>query len=149
MNIEIINQPIQFQLYGLSADVAGRPYGQVGVGLMDQLRSVVKSAKLGTRGLNHWVYFADDRMFVGEQLKNSSQGDISGTLEPVAFTLNRCAKHIHVGPYDQLPQRWRSLKAELSARGETVMMPSLEVYDHSHQCEDDSEPLTTILLGLK
>jgi hypothetical protein len=41
------------------------------------------------------------------------------------------------------------MKAELSARGEIVTMPSLEVYGHSCEGDDGSKAETTILMGLK
>jgi hypothetical protein len=41
------------------------------------------------------------------------------------------------------------LRAELSARGESITMPSLEVYGHSCEGEDESKSETTILMGLK
>ncbi len=54
--------------------------------------------------------------------------------------------HVHVGPYQSLPQKWKDLKAELAARGEVVDSPSLEVY--GHHCDDPAKVETTILIGL-
>jgi hypothetical protein len=39
------------------------------------------------------------------------------------------------------------LKAELTARGEVIGWPSLEVY--GHHCDDPSKLETTILIGLQ
>lgn len=63
--------------------------------------------------------------------------------------LTRYSKHVHVGPYHELPQKWQMLKAELSARGDSVTMPSLEVYGHSCEDDDESKAETMILMGLK
>jgi hypothetical protein len=52
-----------------------------------------------------------------------------------------------IGPYDELPDKWKALKAELEARGEKVGLPSLEVY--GHHCEDESKQETTILMKLE
>jgi effector-binding domain-containing protein len=109
----------------------------------------VKQAKLKTTGINHWVYFADDRMFVGIIVKDTEPATIPEQLEACEFELTRYAKHVHIGPYDALPQKWQALKVELSARGESVTMPSLEVYGHSCEGDDDSRAKTTILMGLK
>src|SRR5262249_5910182 len=126
MEIEIIDQPIRFHLHGLSSSVDNHRYGEVGCRLMDAMWKVVKDAKLKTTGINHWVYLADDRMFVGVEVSGAEQAAIPGQLEPCECELPRCAKHVHIGPYHELPQKWQSLRAALSARGERVSMPSLE-----------------------
>jgi effector-binding domain-containing protein len=112
---------------------------------MDQMWTIVKKAKLKTTGINHWVYFANGRMFVGIEVRDAEQAPIPEQLEPCECELTRYSKHVHVGPYHELPQKWQSLKAELSARGERVTMPSLEVYGHSCEGDDDSGAETTIL----
>ena len=147
MEIEIIDEPIRFTLYGLSSTVEDRCYGEVGLRLMNEMWRIVKEAKLATTGINHWVYFANDRMFVGVEVRNAEQSTIPESLERCEFELNRYSKHVHIGAYHELPQKWRALKAEISARGEIATMPSLEVYGHS--CKDESKAETTILIGLK
>ena len=149
MEIEIIDEPIRFTLYGLSSTVEGRRYGEVGLRLMNEMWRIVKDAKLATTGINHWVYFAGDRMFVGVVVRNAEQSTIPKSLEPCEFELKRYSKHVHIGPYHELPQKWRALKAELTARGESITMPSLEVYGHSCEGADDSKTETSILMGLK
>lgn len=148
MEIEIFENPIRFQLYGLSSPVENRRYGEVGLRLMDQMWKVVKEARLANTGINHWVYFADDRMFVGVELKMTEPPTIPEPLGKCEFELNRYAKHVHIGPYHELPQKWQALCAELSARGESITMPSLEVYGHSCEGADESQAETTILMGL-
>ena len=149
MDIEIIDQSIRFHLHGLSSSVANNFYGEVGCRLMDEMWTIVKQAKLKTTGINHWVYFAGDRMFVGIEVRDGGQAAISEQLEPCECELTRYAKHVHIGPYHDLPKKWQALRAELSARGESVTMPSLEVYGHSCEGDDSSQPETTILMGLK
>ena len=68
MDIEIVGEPIWFTLYGLSSAVESRRCGEVGLRLMNQMWRIVKEAKLATTGINHWVYFADDRMGNGNVL---------------------------------------------------------------------------------
>jgi hypothetical protein len=115
---------------------------------MDEMWRIVKEAKLKTTGINHWVYFADDRMFVGIEVRDTDVATIPEQLEPCEFELTRYSKHVHVGPYHELPGKWQSLKAELSARGETVLLPSLEVYGHACEGDDESRAETTILMRL-
>jgi effector-binding domain-containing protein len=149
MESEIIGEPIRFMLYGLSSTVENRRFGEVGLRLMNEMWRIVNEANLATTGINHWVYFADDRIFVGVEARNAEQSTIPESLERCEFELNRYSKHVHVGPYHELPQKWQALKAELAARGESVTMPSLEVYGHSCEGEDASKVETTILMGLK
>ena len=149
MDIEIIDEPIRFRLHGLSASVENHCYGEVGCRLMDAMWKIVKGARLKNTGINHWVYFADERMFVGVEVKDAEQSTIPEQLERCEFELTRYARHVHIGPYDALPQKWQSIKAELAARGEIVTMPSLEIYGHSCEGDDGSKAETTILMGLK
>ena len=86
-------------------------------------------------------------MFVGVELCSPHQGPMPAPLEPLGFELPRCLKHVHVGPYQALPQKWKALKAELVARGEVIGSPSLEVY--GHHCDDPAMSETTILIGLR
>ena len=147
MKIEIIEQPVRFRLHGIEGVVENERYGEVGLRLMNELWQAVKEAKIPTTGINHWVYLPDDRMLVGVELRNPDQFPIPGRLEPLEFELPRCMRHVHIGPYQALPQKWKDLKDELAARGETISLPSLEIY--GHHCEEPAEPETTILLGLK
>lgn len=148
MDLEILDTPVRFHLYGLSSEVENEQYGPTGLRLMDAMWKAVKDAGLKTTGINHWVYLPDGRMFVGVEVQDPDKGRVPGLLEPLGFELRRYLKHVHVGPYQELPQKWQTLMAELAARGETVSFPSLEVYGHA--CEGDtSQPETTILIGLK
>jgi hypothetical protein len=105
MDIEIIDQPIRFHLHGLSSAVDNNCYGEVGCRLMDQMWAIVKQAGLKTTGINHWVYFAGHRMFVGVEVSDGQQGATAEQLEPCEFELPRYSKHVHVGPYSDLPQK--------------------------------------------
>lgn len=147
MNFEIIEKPIRFQLHGISGVVENERYGEVGLRLMNEMWRVVKEAKIPTTGINHWVYLPGNRMFVGVELRSPQQGSIPDQLEPLEFELPRYLKHVHVGPYQALPQKWKDLKSELASRGEVIASPSLEVY--GHHCEDPSKLETTILISFQ
>ncbi len=145
MDIEIIETPIRFSLHGKSSAVPNERFGEVGMKLMDELWKIVKQSGTATTGINHWVYLPESRMFVGaEMLPNTPAPD---GLEPLQFELLRYLKHVHIGPYEDLPDKWKALKVELDARGETIGSPSLEVY--GHHCEDASKQETIILIGLQ
>lgn len=147
MKIEIIEQPIRFHLHGVGGTVEDKRYGEVGLRLMNEMWQVVKAATIPTMGINHWVYRPGEKMFVGVELRNPQQITLPDQLEPLEFELQRYMKHVHVGPYQALPQKWQDLKAELAVRGEVIGSPSLEIY--GHHCDEPSRLETTILIGLQ
>ena len=147
MNVEIVETPLRFHLHGIGGVVENERYGEVGLRLMDEMWQVVKGAKIPTTGINHWAYLPDGRMFVGVELRNPQQFPTPAPLEPLEFELLRYMKHVHVGPYQELPQKWKDLQAELVARGEVIGSPSLEVY--GHHCEEPTKLETTILICLQ
>jgi len=147
VNIEIIEEPIRFHLHGIEGVVQNERYAEVGLRLMDAIWQAVKGAKIPNTGINHWVYLSAGRMFVGVEFRNAQQASIPDLLRPLEFELKRSMKHVHVGPYQELPRKWKDLQAELIARGEIIGSPSLEVYGH-HWAEP-SKLETTILIGLQ
>lgn len=147
MKLEIIEEPIRFQLHGLSGVVENERYGEVGLRLMNEMWQAVKAESVPTTGINYWVYLPAGRLFVGVELRNSQQGPLPEQFEPLEFKLHRYLKHLHVGPYQDLPTKWKDLQAELIARGEVISSPSLEIY--GHHCAEPSKSETTILICLK
>jgi hypothetical protein len=147
MKIEIMEGPIRFRLHGVGGVVEDERYGDVGFRLMNAMWQAVKAARLPTTGINHWVYLPNSGMFVGVELTNTEHATVPDPLELLEIELPRHMKHVHIGPYQALPQKWRELKAELGARGEIIGSPSLEVY--GHHCDDPAKLETTILIGLQ
>lgn len=148
METKTVESPIRFGFHGLSSPVTEQRYGEIGRQLMHEMRSIVRQANLKSTSHEYWVYLPGDEMFVGVEIKQSESSVIPDALAPCSFELQRYAKHIHIGPYDTLPQKWHALMSELADRGETVTMPSLEIY--GDVCAgDESKIETTILLGLK
>ncbi len=147
MNFEIVEEPIRFNLHGISGVVENERYGEVGLRLMNEMWQVVKGAKIPNTGINHWVYLPSNKMFVGVERQNSQQAQIPNQLETLEFELPRYLKHVHIGPYQALPQKWKDLKAEVVARSEGIGSLSLEKYGHHGDDLDKLE--TTILIGLK
>ena len=146
MDIEIVDTPIRFHLHGLPGAVTDRRYAEVGLKLMDQMWKLVKESRTANTAINHWVYPPGERMFVGVELSPGARAPAG--LDVLQFELPRYAKHLHIGPYQALPQKWAALQAELIARGEKIGSPSLEIY--GHQCEGaNAEPETTILFCLE
>lgn len=147
MNVEIVDVPIWFDLYGMAGTVDDEQYAIVGMSLMNEMWQMIKSARIQTAGINHWVYLPKGRMFTGVELRGNQTPAVSNGLERLTFELSRYARHVHVGPYQGLPRKWKDLQAELVARGEIIGTPSLEVY--GHHCVEPSALETTILICLK
>ena len=110
MNVEIVEEPIRFHLHGIGGLVENECYGEVGFRLMNEMWQVVKGAKIPTTGINHWVYLPDKRIFVGVELRSPQQSPTPDRLEPLEFELQRHLKHVHVGPYQALPQKVAGLE---------------------------------------
>lgn len=147
MNFEIWEDPLRFRLLGLSGTVENERYGDVGISLMNRLWPIVKAAGIPTTGINHWVYLPAGRMFVGVEVSRPDEALPPNLLEPLEFELRRYLRHLHVGPYQDLPAKWKNLMAEIAARGEVIGPHSLEIY--GHHCVDPSVLETTILIGLE
>lgn len=147
MTVEIVEEPIRFHLHGVGGVVENGRFGEVGFRLMNEMWQVVKGAGVPTTGINHWVYLPGNKLFVGVELRASQPVPTPPALEPLWFELGRHLKHVHVGPYQDLPRKWAALKAELAARDEAIGSPSLEVY--GHHCDDPAKLETTILIGLR
>lgn len=147
MNKEILESPIRFHLHGISGVVENDQYGKVGIRLMNEMWKVIKGNQIPTTGINHWVYLPNCQLFTGVELLNPNHFPVPSQLEPIEFELRRYLKHVHIGPYQALPQKWRALKSELAVLREIITSPSLEIY--GHHCDDQSKLETTILIGLQ
>lgn len=146
MPLDIHETPIRFRLHGRSGIVTDQRYAEVGMRLMNEMWQIVKAANIPNHGINHWVYLPQGRMFVGVELAPGATAPEN--LESLEFQIDRYLKYIHVGPYHLLPQVWERLTAELTASGETMTLPSVEVYGHHCEDEDEAKQETTVLIGL-
>jgi len=144
MLLDIQESPLRFSLHGRSGIVTDQRYAEVGMRLMNEMWHIVKTENIPNQGINHWVYLPQGRMFVGVELAPGATAPEN--LESLEFQIDRYLKHVHIGPYHALPQVWERLTAELTASGETMTLPSLEVY--GHHCEEEAKQETTVLIGL-
>lgn len=144
MEFTIVEKPKHFLLFGKSSAVENHAYGQVGIKLMDELWKIVKQASAANTGINHWVYLPNGRMFTGVELLSPTT--VPEGLERLEFEIPRYLTHLHVGPYQNLPEKWQMLKEKLAAQNETMGPHSLEVY--GHHCDDPNKLETTIVIGL-
>jgi hypothetical protein len=145
MDIEIVNTAYQVNLVGKSGRTQGKCYGEKGRELMDAMWSEIRSREIRTTGLNHWVYLPDSQLFTGVELL--APNDDLGSLLSLRVMLDRFVRHVHRGPYSDLPKVWQELSERIKNLDETRVYPNLEIYGHWKN--DPSELETTILIGLK
>jgi hypothetical protein len=145
MKAEIIQQPFAVKLVGFSERVTNGRYGEIGLRLMDSMWKEIGDRELPSKGMNHWVYLPDGVMFTGVELKQDTS-DI-GLLKRLSIQMTRYVRHVHVGPYSNLPATWTALKERIVKLGETISSPGLEIY--GHWCQDESKLETTILISLE
>ncbi|MFO0941114.1 MAG: GyrI-like domain-containing protein [Pirellulales bacterium] len=145
MNVEIVETPFQATLFGFAAEIANGDISKTGKRLMDKMWSEVHSNGIKTKGVNHWVYLPQSRMFAGVQVVD--EGSSIGALEKIQIALNRHLRFVHCGEYSTLPQVWQDLMQLLKDQGLKPVLPNLEIYGHWNpnpsQCE------TTIVIGLE
>ncbi|GHM98692.1 hypothetical protein WSM22_01820 [Cytophagales bacterium WSM2-2] len=141
MHIEVIEQPITFDLYGLSAFVQNNDYAKTGKRLMDELWKVIAANKLPHKGINIWAYFANHEMMTAVELKQAV--DLTGILEHRMIQLERYAYSKHVGSYQLIPKAYSEMENELAKRGLKHTVPMLEVYGH---WQEDERKLETELI---
>ena len=124
MKVEIVNSPFQNSLVGKSGQVEGKCYGEKGQELMDSTWSEIRDRGIESHGLNNWVYLPDDRLFTGVELKGYC--DDLGSLESMEVSLSRFLRHVHIGPYSDLPKVWDELLKFVEREAEIHVYPSLE-----------------------
>jgi hypothetical protein len=144
MPLDIHETPLRFSLHGRSGIVTDQRYAEVGMRLMNEMWQIVKTENIPNLGINHWVYLPQGRMFTGVELAPGATAPEN--LESLEFQIDHYLKYVHIGAYHLLPQVWERLTAELTASGEILMLPSLEVY--GHHCDDEAQQETTVLIGL-
>src|SRR6185503_6955726 len=102
MNLEIINEPLQFNIYGYSGIATNKDFTGTAFPLMDKMWKTVKSNSLKNKGLNIWVYDQDQKVFAGVELYEIPNPDTG--LEQKSISLLRYAWYKHIGPYNLIRQ---------------------------------------------
>ena len=145
MDIEVHNEHLRFDLYGLSGNVVGHDYGGAGKKLMDELWRRVRENGLPHKGINFWVYDSDSRMSTCIELKDASSA--SGILNHLPVEFAKYGYFKHVGRYDKLGDVHRGMDKELKARRLIECGPRIERY--GDWTENENELETGIFIGLK
>jgi hypothetical protein len=145
MDIHVLDQPVSFDLYGLSGDVANFDFGGTGKRLMDEIWKRVKGNDLPHKGINFWVYDSATHMFTGVELKDAS--NVGDLLEHKPVDLARYVYYKHIGPYEKLGDVHQGLEAEMANSGIQEIGPRVEKY--GHWTEDVNQLVTEIFIGVK
>ena len=142
MTVEIRNEPICFNLHGVTGEVPDRNYARAGFKLMDGLWPVLKEKGIKNTGINYWVYRGATRLSTCVELV-----DATDIFEEVPVRFERHAYYKHIGPYDRLGEAYAAIKRQIAELGLNQTGDYVEKYGH---WTDDSDKLETeIFAGLR
>jgi len=144
MKIEIINKELKLNISGFSGVAANKNYAGTAFALMDKMWPVVKSKGLKHKGLNIWVYEADEKVFAGIELEDDSITDTG--LEQKTVLLAKYAYHKHIGPYNRLKQAGDNMQNELRSMGLKTRLLYIEIY--GHWTNDESKLETELIIAV-
>ena len=144
MNIEIITERLELNIYGFSGIAANKDYAGTAFKLSGQMWQTLKENNLKNKGKNIWVYEANDKVFTGVELDDNSIP--SGKLEQRHITLVKYAYFKHLGSYSLLKQVGTNMSAELMSKGLETGLPYIEIY--GHWTNDESKCETELLMSL-
>jgi hypothetical protein len=142
MKIEIINKELKLDISGFSGVAANKNYAGTAFALMDKMWPVVKAKGLKHKGLNIWVYEANEKVFAGVELEDHSVTDTG--LEQKAILLIKYVYYKHIGPYSGIKQVGDNMHNELRTMGLKAGFPYIEIY--GHWTNDESKLETELLM---
>ena len=145
MNLEIITNPLNFNIYGFYGIAANKDYSGTAFKLMDRMWQTIKANNIKNKGLNIWVYEPNDAVFAGVELEESPLHD-SG-LEHKIISLSKYAYYKHIGPYNLIKEAGQSMTKELKDNGFETILPYIEIY--GHWTNDESKLETELFMSLK
>ena len=145
MDIEISNKNFSLNIYGFSGTAINNDYTGTAFRLMDKMWQIVKANGLTHKGINIWVYEANEKGFTGVELIDHPKDETG--LERKNIHLKKYARYKHIGPYNKITQAGQNMKNELRAKGWEIVLPYIEIYGHWTHDENKSE--TELIMCLK
>jgi predicted transcriptional regulator YdeE len=145
MNIDVIIEPLQLEVYGFSGTAVNKDYTGTAFKLMDKVWQTVRLHKLENKGMNIWVYEAQEKVFAGLQLNEIPPTSIE--LEMKTIKLTKYAYYKHVGPYQQIRNSGLSMRQEIKSRGYEITDPYIEIYGHWNK--DETKLETELFMSLQ
>ena len=145
MDIEINTKGLELNIYGFSGTAINKDYAGTAFRLMDKMWQVVKTKQLKHRGLNIWVYEANENVFAGVELDDTDKHNTG--LEQKSIHLIKYARYKHIGSYNLLKQTGQSMINELKWKGFETGYPYIEIY--GHWTNDETKLETELFMSLK
>ena len=144
MNVEIINKKFTLDIYGFSGIAVNGDYTGTAFKLMDKMWQAVKTEELKNKGINIWVYEANEKVFAGIELYDHP---IHPTvLERKVIDLPKYVYYKHIGPYSLIKQTGQKIRDELKIKGFGTGFPNVEIY--GHWTNDETKLETELLMTL-
>lgn len=145
MNIKIIINPFNVDVYGFSGIALNKDYAGTAFRLSGKMWEIVKSHGLKNKGMNIWVYEANDSVFAGVELNDEPES--TAGLEHKSISLQKYAYYKHIGPYKLIKQTGINMQNELTNRGLATVLPYIEIY--GHWTNDENKSATELLMSLQ
>lgn len=145
MQIDIITNQLELNLYGFSGIAVNRDYVGTAFKLMDKMWQVVKGQNLKNKGMNIWVYEPGERVFAGVELDEVPEKNTG--LEHKLLTMNKYAYYKHIGPYSGIKEAGINMGDELKREGYQMGDQYIEIY--GHWTNDESKLETELFMSLK
>jgi len=128
MTLQVVNNPLSFQLYGFPGTAIKKKYAETAFKLSERTWKTVRMNGLKNKRINIWVYGPGENVFAGIELEESP-GKATG-LQQENFHLINYAYYQHVGPYKLLQQVGIEMRKELVRQGFEIIFPYVERYGH-------------------
>jgi effector-binding domain-containing protein len=145
MEIQIIAQPFQLDIYGFGAFATNKDYVGTAFKLSGKMWDVIKNNSIKNKGKNIWVYETADKGFAGVELDNPYDNNYE--LEKKAINIEKYAYYQHIGSYKLIKQAGQRLTRELTKLGHEIILPYIEIY--GHWTSDESKLETELIMCLK
>jgi effector-binding domain-containing protein len=145
MDIKIIAEKLQLDLYGFGDIATNKDYAATAFMLSGRMWQVVKANDVKNKGKNIWVYTTGDKVFAGVELDDSADSNYG--LEKMTIDIEKYAYYKHIGSYSLIKQTGQSMTKELIKQGYEIILPYIEIYGHWNK--DESKLETELLMCLK
>ena len=145
MKVEIINKNFTLDIYGFSGIAVNKDYAGTAFKLMDKMWQTVKAKELKHKGINIWVYEANEKVFAGVELFDSPNHNVE--LEHKVVDIAKYAYYKHIGPYNLIKQAGQNMRDELKNEGFQASFPYVEIY--GHWTNDENKLETELLMSLE
>jgi predicted transcriptional regulator YdeE len=145
MDINIIAEKLQLDLYGFGDIATNKDYAATAITLSGRMWQVVKANEVKNKGKNIWVYTTGDKVFAGAELDDSTDSNYG--LEKMTIDIEKYAYYKHIGSYNLIKQTGQSMTKELLKQGYKIMLPYIEIYGHWNK--DESKLETELIMSLK